>query len=56
MKTYWISLSYATFGIQTNECNIVVNTAPIANWMKGKTILEIYAWVLKKKGIIKELK
>ena len=55
-KLYWISLSYATFGVITDNYNIITEAAPIGKWMIGKTILEVYSWVLKKRGEIKEIK
>lgn len=48
---YYISLSYATFGIETKD-NIITEAAPIAKWMIGKHIHEIEKWVLSKKGTI----
>jgi hypothetical protein len=35
MKTIWVSLPYATFGIYVED-HKVVDAAPIANWMIGK--------------------
>lgn len=54
-KLYWISLSYATFGVITTN-DIVTSTAPIAKWMMGKNIEEIKNWVTNKKGKIDERK
>ena len=53
-RNFWISLSYATFGIET-ENNIVIRTALIVKWMVGKTLKEIKPWLLKKKATVKEL-
>ena len=54
-RSFWISLSYATFGVES-ENNIVINTAPIAKWMKGKTLQEIKPWLLSKGAKVIELK
>ena len=50
--SYWVSLSYATFGIITDENNIVIKTAPIGSWMLKKDINQIINWVEKKQGKI----
>ena len=53
MKWYWINLSYATFGIAVSEhTDKVIKTAPIGDWMKGKSISFIEHWVENKKGKI----
>lgn len=51
---YWISLSYATFGVAT-ENGIVTIAPPIGKWMIGKNIDFIQKWVEKKHGIFKKL-
>ena len=53
-KWYWISLSYATFGIRTVK-NRIDTTAPIGKWMKGKHIDYIKKWVQNKNGMIKRI-
>ena len=55
MKWYWISFSWATFGIATDEKGFVKITAPIGKWMKGSTIGRIKQYVQYKKGMIKKL-
>jgi len=55
MKWYYISVSWATFGIATKD-GIVKITAPIGKWMLGKTFIFIKQWVTNKKGIIIKLK
>jgi len=50
-ELYQITLSYACAGIIiTND--IVVKTAPIFNWMKGKQLNQIKNWVYNKKGTV----
>lgn len=49
MVWYRIVLSYACFGIRT-ENDIVIETAPIGSWMKGKHISKIIQWVFSKGG------
>lgn len=48
-KWYWISVSYATFGICEVD-GIVTKTAPIAKWCRGrriKVVLDYYRNSLK---------
>lgn len=49
-----ISMPYATYGIVLDESK-VIETAPIAHWMLGKTEADVRAWVTKKGGRIVEL-
>jgi hypothetical protein len=53
-QIYYISLSYATFGIVVDN-NIVIAAPPIAQWMIGKHINEIIDWVNRKHGTINNL-
>jgi len=55
IKSFYISLSYATFAI-TCKGDLIIEVAPIAQWMKGKTLQEIKPWLLKRKAIVKKLK
>jgi hypothetical protein len=47
----WVSLSYATFGIEVED-DIVIKAPPVAAWMHGKhwqpTVLN---WIIRKNGI-----
>lgn len=45
-----IRLSYATFGVITED-GVVVEAAPIARWMEGKTEEVCAQWVRKKGGV-----
>jgi hypothetical protein len=54
-RSFWISLSYATFGIES-LANKVTDAAPIAKWMVDKTLQEIKPWLLSKKAKVVELK
>jgi hypothetical protein len=48
-KHIWVSLPYATFGIEV-EGGIVVEAAPIGYWMIGKDTQFIREWITKKNG------
>ena len=50
-ELYQITLSYACAGI-TIKNEVVVKTAPIFGWMKGKHTSEIKKWISNKKGTI----
>ncbi len=52
---YWISLSYATFGIFSADHIIVSDAAPIAKWSIGKTVSYTLAYYRKKGAIIEKL-
>jgi len=49
---YYISLSYATFGLIV-EKGIVIEAAPIAKWTLDKPIDEVIRYFTKKGGTIK---
>lgn len=51
---YWVSLSYATYGIKI-ERGICVDAAPIAKWMIGNSNTFCRAWIRNKGGIIRAL-
>lgn len=53
-RTIWVSLSYATYGIEVKD-GYVVDAAPIAAWMIGKDTQFIRSWITKKGGIWKVL-
>lgn len=53
-RTIWVSLPYATFGIEVSN-NRVVDAAPIGAWMIGKNTQFIREWITKKGGIWKML-
>lgn len=53
-KWYWVSLSYATYGIATKG-GIVVDAAPIARWMVGKDENYCWAWLRRKGAQVCEL-
>jgi hypothetical protein len=54
MKNIWVSLPYATYGIEV-EGGKVTKAAPIANWMVGKDTEFIRSWIKSKGGIWKVL-
>lgn len=56
MKWYFVSLSYATYGIAVDDGDIVRIAAPIARWMIGRNLSYVTSWVKGKNGEIKELK
>ena len=47
-----IDVGYACYGITTNN-SVVVDAAPIARWMIGKSIIYVSDWVKRKRGTIK---
>jgi len=53
-RLFWISLNYATFGIESDN-NTVVHAAPIARWMVGKTLSEIKPWLIKRGAKVVEV-
>ncbi len=55
-ESYWISLSYACYGIIVKD-NVVFKTPPIAEWMINKEFDPyIKQWLTKKKATIIKLK
>lgn len=46
---YQITLSYACAGIIVLN-NVVIESAPIFNWMIGKNMVDICIWLAKKRG------
>jgi len=54
-RLFQIDIGYACFGI-VSENSIVIQTAPIANWMKGKRLKEIKPYLLKKRAKVIEIK
>ena len=53
---YRIVLPYAVFGIETDEQDIIIKTAPIAKWALGKGIKRYLDWVISKSGTMTEVK
>lgn len=51
VRGVWISLSYATFGIEVAEDGYVEDAAPIARWMIGKHYTHPQRWVERKGGV-----
>lgn len=47
MNWYWISLKHATFAIQLSADHKIIDAAPIAKWMVGKRLVEIYSYLKK---------
>lgn len=54
MRTFWVSLSYATF-IMVSKDSIVIDVPPIVKWMLGKSLSQIKPWLLNKKASVIEL-
>lgn len=54
-RFFWIDLHYACFGIES-KAGIVTDAAPIAAWMKGKTLQEIKPFLVRKKAKVVEVK
>lgn len=55
MTGYWVSLPYATYGVEVDDDGWVRDAAPIAAWMIGKRWNECRAWIGRKRGTIKTL-
>ena len=53
-RVFWIDIGYACFGILASG-TLIVDCAPIANWMHGKTLAEIKPWLINKKAKVKEI-
>ncbi len=53
-RRFYISLSYATYAIVSVN-GIITDCAPIANWMRGKSLIDIKPFLLQKKAIVKEI-
>jgi hypothetical protein len=54
-RMFWVDIHYACFGV-ISEDSVIIDTAPIFMWAKGKTLAEVKNWLLKKKAIVKEIK
>jgi len=54
-RVFLIDLHYACFGIVANA-DTVTDAAPIAAWMKGKTLQEIKPFLVRKKAKVVEVK
>lgn len=54
-RYFWINLPYACFGIISLD-GMIIDTAPIAAWMKGKNLQDIKPWLKKKKAAVEEIK
>ena len=54
-RWFHIDIGYACFGMSSKD-DIIVDVAPIGNWMKGKLLKEIKPWLIKKKAKVKEIK
>lgn len=50
MKLYWVDVGYACFGMVANDKDIIVDVAPIAKWMLGKSLQQVKPWLLSKKA------
>lgn len=49
-RAVWVQLSYCTFGIEVED-GVVVDAAPIARWMIGKSEQEVADWVRSKRPL-----
>ena len=56
VSVYRVVLAYAVFAIDVDEKGRVVEAAPIAKWMKGKTLNFVKKWIYSKGGEIENLK
>jgi len=53
-RLFHIDVVYACFGIEATNGTITM-TAPIAAWMKDKTLQEVKPWLLSKKAKVTEI-
>lgn len=44
MSLLWLDVGYACGGIVCDDNGIIVDTAPIFSWWKGKHVKEILKW------------
>ena len=51
---WWVSLDYATFGLQTTD-GIVTDAPPIARWTMGKSESTVLNYFRRKGATIKPL-
>lgn len=54
-RFFWVDVTFACFGIVAID-NRITEVAPIASWMKGKTLQQIKPWLLRKKATVIEIK
>jgi len=54
-RFFWVDVHYACFGIVASG-EVVTDAAPIAAWMKGKTLQEIRGWLIWRKAKVVEVK
>jgi hypothetical protein len=52
---YRLTSSYFCCGFVTKD-SIVIDAAPIIKWMKGKTLIQVYNWCIKKSIKFEKLK
>jgi len=52
-KTYWVNLPWAKYAVTIDSSDVVVHTAPIADWMIGKDWLFCEAWLAKRNARIR---
>ena len=53
-RTFWVDIGYACYGIIA-ENGRVIDAAPIASWMIGRTLKEIRPFLVRKRAIVQEL-
>lgn len=53
-ELYQIDISYACAGIIVED-DVIIDAAPIFNWMKKKHLNEIKKWVINKGGKITKI-
>ncbi|WP_077920439.1 hypothetical protein [Spirosoma sp. 209] len=52
-RLFLVDLGYCCFGM-VSVAGTVVMAAPIAKWMRGKTLAEVKPWLLAKKAHVTE--
>lgn len=52
---YYVRLNYATFGLEVDENDEIIETPPIARWCKGKKLGQALAY-WQRKGQLEDIK
>jgi hypothetical protein len=54
MRWFWVSLSFATFGLAVDDKGKVAQAAPIARWALGKDAVKVLGYYIGREAIIRE--
>ena len=53
VRHFWVDIGYGTFYLGAKN-GVVIEAAPIANWMINKTLEEIKPWLVKREASVVE--